>query len=59
MSQWCFKIGGRIRRSFPEVPVVFTAILDHDVRHSGIDQTVVFNKVLLNDGNAYNVHTGK
>ncbi|XP_060605108.1 heavy metal-binding protein HIP-like [Ruditapes philippinarum] len=58
MSQWCFKIGRRIRRSFPDVPVAFTAILDHDVRHSGIDQTVVFNKVLLNDGNAYNFHTG-
>ncbi|XP_060605106.1 uncharacterized protein LOC132757737 isoform X2 [Ruditapes philippinarum] len=50
---------GRIRRrSFPDVPVAFTAILDHEVRNSGIDQTVVFNKVLLNDGNAYNVHTG-
>ncbi|XP_060601954.1 uncharacterized protein LOC132755164 isoform X1 [Ruditapes philippinarum] len=50
--------GGRIRRSFPENPVAFTAILDHEVLHSGIDQTVVFNKVLLNDGNAYNNHTG-
>ena len=48
-----------MKRSFPEVPVAFTAVLDHEVQHSGIEQTVTFNKILLNDGNAYNNHTGK
>ncbi|KAL4224119.1 hypothetical protein ACF0H5_017572 [Mactra antiquata] len=48
----------RGRRSFLEAPYAFTAMLDHNVEHSGIDQTVIFNKVLLNDGNGYNNHTG-
>ncbi|XP_045163908.2 EMILIN-1-like [Mercenaria mercenaria] len=52
------KKGERRGRSFPETPVAFTALLDHNVDHSGIDQTVIFNNVLLNDGNAYNSHTG-
>jgi hypothetical protein len=53
----CF-LGGRIRRSFPETPFAFSAVLDHNVDHAGIEQTVLFNKVLLNDGNAYNNRTG-
>ncbi|KAL4224121.1 hypothetical protein ACF0H5_017574 [Mactra antiquata] len=48
----------RGRRSFPDVPYAFTAVLDHNVAQSGIEQTVIFNKILLNDGNAYNSHTG-
>ncbi|KAL4224120.1 hypothetical protein ACF0H5_017573 [Mactra antiquata] len=48
----------RARRAFPDVPYAFTAALDHDIEHSGLDQTIIFNNVLLNDGNAYNRHTG-
>ena len=38
--------------------VAFTAYLDHVVDHLGIDHTIPFDKVLLNDGNGFNVHTG-
>ena len=40
-----------------DTPVGFTAYMDHSV-HLGIDQTVVFNHVLFNDGGAYNAQTG-
>lgn len=48
-------------RSFPGTQnsrVAFTAYIDKTISHLRINQTVPFNKVLLNDGNAFNVHTG-
>lgn len=50
--------GGRMRRSFPETPFAFSAVLGNNVDHVGIEKTVLFNTVLLNDGNAYNNRTG-
>lgn len=38
--------------------VGFTAYLDHNVDHLGIDQTIVFNQILFNDGGGYNHATG-
>ena len=38
--------------------VAFTAYLDHETSHVGIGQTVVFNQVITNDGNAYNKNNG-
>lgn len=46
------KIGKRITNQ----RVTFTAYLDHVTTHIGIGQTIVFNKVITNDGNAYNKH---
>ena len=34
--------------------VGFTAYIDHFVYHLGIDQALIFNRVLFNDGGAYN-----
>ena len=39
-------------------PVAFTAYIDHFVYHLGIDQTLIFNQVLFNDGGAYNNASG-
>ena len=39
-------------------PIGFTAYLDHNVDHLGIDQTIIFNRVLFNDGGAYNTRSG-
>ncbi|XP_045157121.2 heavy metal-binding protein HIP-like [Mercenaria mercenaria] len=50
--------GGRIKRAIIQHPVAFTAVLDHNINHALIDQTVIFNKLLLNDGNGYSTHTG-
>ncbi|XP_052259544.1 complement C1q-like protein 4 isoform X2 [Dreissena polymorpha] len=36
----------------------FTAYLDHTVQHLGIGQTIIFNRIHLNMGNAYNQFTG-
>ena len=36
----------------------FTAYLDHELSHLGIDQTIIFNRVLFNDGNAFNSRSG-
>ena len=38
--------------------VGFTAYLDHNTNHLGIDQTIVFNQILFNDGSGYNHATG-
>ncbi|XP_052820134.1 complement C1q tumor necrosis factor-related protein 7-like [Mya arenaria] len=36
----------------------FTSYLDHNLDHLGIDHPIVFNKVLLNEGSAYNPANG-
>lgn len=36
----------------------FSAYLDHDIDSSGIDQIIVFNRPLFNEGRYYNVTTG-
>ena len=36
----------------------FTAYSDHIIEHLGINQIVVFNKVLFNDGGMYNNGSG-
>lgn len=41
-----------------ETFVGFTAYLDHNVNHLGIDQSIVFNKILFNDGGAYHNSSG-
>ncbi|XP_052795043.1 complement C1q-like protein 3 [Mya arenaria] len=46
------------KRSIPESPVAFSAKLSHNVEHAGIDQTVIFDSILLNEGGHYNPHTG-
>ena len=38
--------------------VGFTAYIDHFVYHLGIDQALIFNRVLFNDGGAYNNASG-
>lgn len=38
--------------------VGFTAYLDHNVNHLGIDQSIVFNNILFNDGGAYHNSSG-
>jgi len=49
---------GRSTRIVQNNHISFTAYLDHIVQHLGIGQTIVFNQVLINDGNGYNKHTG-
>ena len=39
--------------------VGFTAYLDHDTPNLGINQVIVFNKVLFNGGSGYNNSSGK
>ena len=41
-----------------DVPVGFTAYLDHDTANLGINQIITFNRVLFNEGNAYNNSSG-
>ena len=36
----------------------FSAYLDHGVSNLGIDQTIIFNQILFNDGGAYNNASG-
>ena len=38
--------------------VAFSAYLDKTVPHLGINHVIPFDKVLLNEGNAFNTHTG-
>ncbi|XP_045194302.2 complement C1q-like protein 4 [Mercenaria mercenaria] len=38
--------------------VAFTAYLDHHMTHLGDNQAIVYNKILLNAGEAYNIHNG-
>ena len=38
--------------------VAFSAYLDHPVQHLGLDQSIIFNHVLFNDGGAYNNRSG-
>ena len=42
-----------------ESPVGFTAYLDHNTPNLGINQIIVFNRVLFNEGSAYNNSSGK
>ena len=39
-------------------PIAFTAYLDKTISHLGINHVIPFDKVLLNEGNAFNTHTG-
>ena len=41
-----------------ENPVGFTAYLSHSVQHLGLNQSIVFDKALFNDGAAYNTYSG-
>ena len=41
-----------------ESPLGFTAYADHVIQHLGVDQTIIFNNVLFNDGGAYNNASG-
>ena len=38
--------------------MAFTAYLDKTLTHLGINHKIPFDKVLLNEGNAFNTHTG-
>ena len=38
--------------------VAFTAYLDKSLSHLGINHPIPFDKVMLNEGNAFNPHTG-
>ena len=40
-------------------PIAFSVYLDHEQDHVQIDEIIKFNRVILNDGNAYNTTTGK
>ena len=40
------------------VNVAFSAYLDHDENNLGAKETLVFNQILLNEGNSYNKYTG-
>jgi len=48
----------RSQRTIQNNHIAFTAYLDHQSVHMGIGQIIVFNQVLINDGNAYNSLTG-
>ena len=51
-----------VRRLLSPVQVIthvaFSAYLDKIVSHLGIDHLIPFDKILLNEGNAFNSHTG-
>ena len=61
-------LGNHIRNEVPDLTkrltpvqmkkVAFTAYLDKKISHLGINHPIPFDKVLINDGNALNVHTG-
>ncbi|XP_053393544.1 uncharacterized protein LOC128555361 [Mercenaria mercenaria] len=38
--------------------VEFSSFLDHNLEHLGIDHPIIYNKVLLNEGSAYNNNSG-
>ena len=42
----------------PAKNVAFTAYLDHDISDAAVDQTIVFNQILLNEGSGYNEMAG-
>ncbi|XP_060575884.1 uncharacterized protein LOC132733283 isoform X2 [Ruditapes philippinarum] len=49
----------RIKRAQNEVNIAFYAVIgDHHVQHAGINQNIVFDKVITNLGNAYNKYSG-
>ena len=48
-----FLLGGSV-----DTMIGFTAYMDHTVQNLGIDQILVFNKVLFNDGGWYNNGSG-
>ena len=48
----------RLLENSVDTLVGFTAYLNHNVDHLEIDQTVVFNQILFNDGDGYNHATG-
>jgi len=48
----------RSRRAVQSNHIAFTAYLDHIADHLGIGQIVVYNQILINDGNGYNKYTG-
>jgi len=41
-----------------ETPVAFFATLTSHIVHAGQNQTIAFDRVLTNVGNAYNAHVG-
>ncbi|XP_045214792.2 complement C1q subcomponent subunit C-like [Mercenaria mercenaria] len=47
----------RVTRELPE-RVAFSSFLDHNLEHLGIDHPIIYNKVLLNEGAAYNANSG-
>ena len=49
---------GRSRKSIPERPVAFTAVNVTDQADVGINQNILFEQVVLNEGNAFHPHTG-
>ena len=49
---------GRIRRAENEVDVAFFATLTNHQTHVGVHQTILFDHVVTNIGNAYNNHLG-
>lgn len=38
--------------------VAFSSYADHNLKNLGIDQPIIYNRVLLNEGSAYNEHSG-
>ncbi|XP_053393542.1 complement C1q tumor necrosis factor-related protein 7-like [Mercenaria mercenaria] len=38
--------------------VAFSSFLDHNLEHLGINHPIIYNKVLLNEGSAYNNNSG-
>jgi hypothetical protein len=38
--------------------IAFSSYLDHGVQNPGIDQTIIYNKIVLNEGSAYNENSG-
>jgi len=55
-----FSVAGqqRIRQARIETPVAFFATLTSYIQHAGRNQTIVFDRVVTNVGNAYNSHVG-
>lgn len=50
---------GEIRRADSELSVAFYAtISDHHIVNAGVNQSIVFDKVITNLGSAYNSHFG-
>jgi len=55
-----FSVAGqqRIRQAMIETPVAFFATLTSHISHAGQNQTIAFDRVVTNVGNAYNPHVG-